>query len=314
MNLEGAKFLDDAAVFSQPCALVIGIFDGLHLGHKSLLREAKKYAKNEHEKLFVLTFSPHPCKILEHCKGQTKLIYPLEIRIELLKSAGADAVFIKNFDKNFASESPEEFLKFLRKKFPNFKAIVTGENFKFAKNAEGNSAWLKENQKKYAYEYEAVSGMKDGQNLISSTRLRKALQTGDMPEFERLAGRRYFMQGKVSAGKKLGRVLGFPTLNLPWNEECVPPFGVYCARLTNLDSNKTYLGVASYGINPSVEIVDPVLETNLFEDVSFGVGTNIKVELIKFLRKEEKFASLDKLKTQIAKDKLEAKKFFENKI
>ena len=160
------------------------------------------------------------------------------------------------------------------------------------------------------WEYSAVKGvyLDDGRRMSSSL-MRQALKSGDLQLFEKIAGYRYVAQGEVSGGKKLGRTIGFPTLNLQWNPDCKLPFGVYAVELTF--NGKKYCGVANYGTNPTVGKTSPVLETNLFESINFGEGSYISVSFVKFIRAEQKFSDIDLLKTQIAKDKITAQEIFE---
>lgn len=303
--------LDGGGVFCEPCALAIGIFDAVHKGHQRVLSAAKDFAVQNGAKAFVLTFYPHPSKILgaKNLQG-CPLIYPAGIRAELLLDFGMDGVFFKDFTPEFASKTPREFFDFLMEKFPNLKCVATGENFRFGFRASADVKVLKELAGERGVETISVCGVLDGGEFVSSTRLRKALREGDMQSFSEMSGRNYFCQGRVEDGRKLGRTIGFPTLNLKVSGECMPKFGVYASRLRNLDTNEIFCGVSNLGVNPTVGECSPVLETNTFNVPDFGTGANIKVELLKFLRAEEKFASIDELKAQIAVDKEIAKKSF----
>lgn len=303
--------LDSGGGFPGRCVLAIGIFDALHRGHSRVLSEAARFAGEKSAELCVLTFFPHPAEVLGRSGEFRGLICPPGLRARLLKEAGASRVFFKDFDADFASRSPEEFVEFLREKFPGAVGVVTGENFRFGRGAAAGVSWLARRGADFGIEARAVAGVAEDGLFVSSTRLRRALCVGDMGEFERLAGRPYFAEGEVSGGKRLGRRMGFPTLNLYWNPDCRPPFGVYVSRLANLETGKVYDGVSSYGTNPTVENSAPVVETNLFPDgVDFGEGTRIRVEFLKMLRPEKKFASVDDLKSQIARDKSAAADFF----
>ena len=313
--------LDTQARNDENCVIAIGIFDGVHRGHLQLLSSAKKLAKKHKAKLFTLTFHPHPDTVLRGDDEPTKLIYPVEIRAEILtdregflipESCAADKVFVKNFTPEFASESADSFLKFLKDKFPNLKALVTGENFKFGKGAVADVEWLKQNAANYGIETLSVKGLEEDGALVSSTRLRSALTAGDMEEFTQLTERPYFAEGVVCEGRKLGRKIGFPTLNIKWSQECVPPFGVYAAGLVNLDSGQAYAGVANYGVNPTVGATEPQVETHLFSDVDFGAGTRIQVNFLEFIRPEMKFASLEDLAKQIRSDKSAAQELWQS--
>ncbi len=301
--------LESDKIFNEPCSLAIGIFDAVHKGHQHVLNSAKNFANQNGAKAYVLTFAPHPSKVLGKGQG-CALIYPMQVRAELLLDFGIDGVFFKNFNLDFAAKSAQEFFDFLLQKFPNLKCIITGENFRFGAKAAADINVLKEFAASLKIQTIAVGGILDDGDFVSSTRLRKALQDGNMQAFFEMSGRNYFCKGKVQGGRMLGRTLGFPTLNLKVESECKPKFGVYATRLQNLDTGEVFCGVSNLGVNPTVGECEAVLETNTFETPNFGVGTNIKVELLKFLREEKKFASLDELKVQIAKDKDVAKNFF----
>lgn len=296
------------------CVVAIGIFDAVHLGHRKVLREALAFAHEKLAKLFVFTFYPHPAKVIARAGNTGDLIYTPEIREKLLLEVGVDRVFFKNFNLDFASKSPEDFILYLREKFPNMTGVITGENFKFGKKASADVKWLRENCQKFGFEARAASGVLQDGEFVSSSRLRLALREGDMQKFRDMASRPYFCEGEVVGGKHLGRTIGFPTLNLKWNPECKLPYGSYASILTNLQNGEKFYGVSNYGINPTVENAFPLLETNLFETPDFSEGAKIKVELLHFIRKEIKFSSLSELKLKIAEDKQRAIAYFaENK-
>ncbi|MBR6388880.1 MAG: riboflavin biosynthesis protein RibF [Opitutales bacterium] len=310
MKVEGAESFDSGAVCSEPCAVAIGIFDAVHKGHLRVLSAAKDFAAQNGAKAFVLTFYPHPAKIFARKNGGSALIYPPETRAKLLLEAGMDAVFFKDFTPEFAALGAREFFALLVKKFPGLKCVATGENFKFGAKAAAGVDVLKSVAAEFGVETRAVGGVLNGGEFVSSTRLRAALQKGDMELFLELGGRDYFCEGAVEGGEKLGRKIGFPTLNLAPKGECLPPFGAYAARLENADTKEIFEGVSNFGAKPTVGNFAPVLETHLFREPNFGEGANVKVELLKFLRAEKKFGSLEELKSQIALDKAAAQNFF----
>lgn len=291
------------SAFRDVVSLAIGVFDGVHLGHRKVIEKAVKVAGALGGIAGAMSFFPHPSKITK--TREVKLISGIDERVCQLEEAGAGLVYIKKFDKNFSQKTPEQFMEFLKRKFPNLKAVITGENFHFGRGAKGSSGWLKANASLYELKYFCVGAKMSGGERISSSRLREAVLAGNMAEYRRLCNRPYIVCGRIEGGRRLGRKLGFPTLNLSFNPECKPPFGVYLVRLTS--GKFSSFGVANYGVKPSVGITKkPLLETNLFKAPSFGEGREVCVEFIKFIRHEEKFSSLDALKTQIAKDKKEA--------
>lgn len=300
--------LDNVKTFEEPCIVAIGIFDGLHRGHQRVLSKAISCAKREGVKVCVITFSPHPSKFLGKKGKSFELIYPIEVRVEKLLDFGIDYVFIKRFDKRFSSLDAEGFIGYMHRKFPRLVGIVTGENFRFGRGAEGNPEWLREHKSlldKYCIGVRSVSCDKEA---VSSSRLRKFLRVGDLRRFRKLTGYDYFAEGEIEKGKGLGKVIGFPTLNMRWEVECSLPYGVYLIRFKNLDSGRVYYGVANYGVNPTTGEEDPVVESHLFRRVSFGVGVNARVEFLKFLREEKKFKDIESLVLQIRKDVIVGKK------
>lgn len=305
--------LDEIENYAYPCVLAIGMFDGLHKGHAKVVAKAREIAARRNARPCVLTFSPHPSKVVDMGRPPVKMLFPRKIRAKMFAEAGVDAVFIKKFDLPFAGKTSQSFEEFLKEKFPHLVGIVTGENFVYGRGAEGDAKTLAETAARNGWEYAAIKGvyLPDARRMSSSL-MRKALSAGDLQLFKNIADRNYTARGTVSDGKKLGRTIGFPTLNLKWNPDCKPPFGVYAVRLTH--NGRQYKGVANFGINPTVDdSTETVLETNLFETVNFGAGEEIAVEFLKFIRPEKKFDSLDALKSQIARDKQAAAEYFASK-
>lgn len=305
-----AVLLDDIGNYQHPCVLAIGMFDGLHGGHMRVVEAARKMAAECGAQLGILTFSPHPSKVVDMGRPPVRMLFPSGVRAEMFAEAGADAVFVKNFDKPFAERTCADFGSFLKSKFPQLRGIATGENFRYGHGAKGDANTLAETAKANGWKYAAVkSEHLPDRRRKSSSLMRGALESGNLELFGEIAGRPYSARGTVAGGKKLGRAIGFPTLNIKWNPDCKPPFGVYAAKVRA--NGASYKGVANYGLNPTVDdIAEPVLETNLFENVDFGAGTKISVDFLKFLRPEMKFPSLDELKSQIAKDRAAAAEYF----
>ena len=294
------------ASFESVRALAIGVFDGVHLGHRRVVEKAVAVAKKLGGNAGVMSFFPHPSKVTK--TREVKLVSSIDERVCQIESIGANFVYIKRFDKPFSQKTPEQFVEFLKRMFPNLKAVVTGENFHFGRGAKGSAEWFKANAAAYGLRYFCVGAKMAGGERISSSRLREVIQAGNMAEDNRLCARAYKACGKIEGGMRLGRKLGFPTLNLSFNPECRPPFGVYLVKLKaeGGDGFESF-GVANYGVKPSVGLTKiPLLETNLFKTPPFGAGRRVCVEFIKFIRHEEKFSSLEALKAQIAKDKAEA--------
>lgn len=301
--------LDSLKACKRPCVLAIGMFDGLHRGHLRVIETASEIAGKKHALTCVLTFAPHPSKVVDMGRTPVKMLFPAEIRARMFEDAGAKKVFVKKFDKTFGAMTPESFGRFLKEKFPKLRAIVTGSNFVFGKGASGNPKTLAKMAEENGWEYRSVGGVAQGGRCISSTRLRDAVIKGDMALYKKLSGENYTATGTTKTGKRLGRKIGFPTINLPWDPECKPPFGVYAAILEC--AGATYEGVANYGTSPTVGKTEPLVETHLFaKNVPFGARRRTKVRFLKLLRPQKKFSNLQQLKQQIEKDANEAKSFF----
>ncbi len=301
--------LKNDTVYEPPCMLAIGMFDGLHKGHRTVVATLLKRCQALGAVPCILTFSPHPSRVIDMGRPPVDMIESTKSRVESFLEAGVKKVFIKSFTKEFAAKTPDEFMAMLKANFPNLCGIVTGKNFVFGARATGNWESLKALCEARSWEYCAEEGvMLDESRRMSSTEMRAALRKGDMPLYAYMAGKNYTCSGKVVSGKQLGAKIGFATLNLSWNPECKPRFGVYAVLARKAGEDKIYKGVANYGFSPSVgkSWESPMLETHLFETPNFGAGEDIEVELVKFLRAEQKFESVDDLIAQIQKDKNEA--------
>lgn len=298
--------------YRRKCVLAIGMFDGLHKGHARVVKKALELAKKHNAVPCVLTFSPHPSQVINMGREPAKMIFPPARRCAEFEAAGIKKVFVKKFTKTFAKMSPEKFAEELAKLFPNLKAVITGFNFVFGHKASGNTKTLGEISKRNGWQYCAVAGkfLPDGRR-ISSSLMRTAVKDADFALYEVLKGKKYEVFGRAKRGKHLGSKIGIPTINIQWNPDCKPPFGAYAVELVRLKTGAKYRGIASYGTAPTVGKTEPLLEANLFENVKFGAPENFKITMLKFLRKQEKFASLDALVAAIKKDKKAAEKFFD---
>ncbi|MFT3870583.1 MAG: riboflavin biosynthesis protein RibF [Nibricoccus sp.] len=295
---------------SRPLHLAIGMFDGVHLGHRAVIDAAVQSARRSGGLAAVLTFWPHPSSVMRPDRA-TKLIISPETKAHLLAAAGVDAVISQRFTPEFAQIEAEFFLPHLKKFLPRLDTIYVGENWRFGRGRRGDLALLLAEARKYGLTVFSSSRVQENGEPISSTRVRGCLEEGRIEEANSLLGYTYFAEGRVQAGKNLGQKLGFPTLNLPWEPELRPQFGVYAVRVTGPKSPRSHAGVANYGLRPTVEQSgQPRLEVHLFGLCPFDHGDEIKVEWLRFLRSEKKFGSIDALKAQIAEDTASAKKFF----
>lgn len=291
--------------------LAIGVFDGVHLGHKAVIESAVFSARRSGGVSGVLTFDPHPSRLFRP-DDPTQLIMPIETKSEMLHGIGVDCVIRKHFDAAFAGIPAEEFLAHLKEQLPALKSIYVGENFRFGKKRAGDVSTLIDSGKALGLGVFSADRIKHNGEPISSTRIRAELQLGRIAEVNDLLGYNYTTRGEVTQGAQLGRTIGFPTLNLPWEPECLPRFGVYYVRFCKADSNEWESGVANYGVKPTVaENLEPSLEVHALNGTELDCGDPVIVEWLRFIRGEEKFDTVDDLKAQIEKDCAAARKFVE---
>ncbi len=301
------------AALKGPLHLAIGVFDGVHLGHKAVIESAVSSACRSGGVSGVLTFDPHPSRLFRS-KKPTQLIVPIRKKSAMLHHLGVDVVICKHFDFDYASIEAGEFLAHLKEVLPLLTAVYVGSNFRFGKKRAGDVQVLIKSGKKIGLNIFSVDRIKHNGNPISSTRIRENLEAGEIESVNDLLGYNYFSDGTIVNGANLGRKLGFPTLNLPWEPECRPLFGVYLVRFRLMDEAHEWLhGVANYGIKPTVaEGEPPVLEIHAFSTTELGAGDAVVVEWLRFIRPERKFDSIEALKARIAEDCALARQFVQN--
>lgn len=308
-----ANTLDDLDLPRRPLHLAVGMFDGVHLGHQAVIDAAKQSANRSEGIVGVLTFDPHPSHLFRP-NDPTPLLMPRKAKEAFLQKLGVDLTVFQHFSSHFAAVEPEDFPGYLKDRLPHLAALYVGENFRFGKKRRGDVAMLIEAASRLGVSVFSVERIRENGDPISSTRIRKALSEGEIERVNALLGYRYTVQGIVESGRKLGRTLGFPTLNIRWEPALKPKFGVYCVRVRTVGSCDAYVpGVANYGLRPTVEdhsAVAPLLEVHLLKDINWAEGDALEVNLEKFLRPEKKFEDFDNLKKQIAADKAEAKKYY----
>ncbi len=295
---------EDLAGLTGELHLAIGVFDGVHLGHKAVIESAVFSAQRSGGVSGVLTFDPHPSRLFRP-DSPTLLMMPIEAKTAMLHTVGIDVVIRKHFDRAFASIPAEDFLANLQAALPSLTSIYIGENFRFGKMRAGTVATLIESGHALGIGVFSVERIKHNGEPVSSTRIRKALESGQVEAVNDLFGYNYFSTGTVVGGAQLGRQIGFPTLNLPWAPECLPCFGVYQVRFRGAVGQPWAFAVANYGVKPTVAEVDqaPALEVHALSDTTMDRGDSIEVEWLRFIRPEQKFASIDALKAQISKDR-----------
>lgn len=294
---------------NQPCALAIGNFDGVHLGHQALLKQLKSVATGQSLQTAVMTFEPHPREFFSPEKAPARLA-SLREKLERFADAGVDVVYLCRFDQCFASISSEAFINDILIKSLNAKTILVGEDFRFGAGRRGgfvdiaNAGLGLISLPQVNLSDEDVQALGDSER-VSSTRVRNALAAGQLEVAKHLLGRPYSISGKVIHGAQLGRKLGFPTANVHMRHERPALTGVYAVKLDGLN------GVANLGVRPTISGVPKLLlEVHLFDFDGDLYDKHVHVEFFHKIRDEMKFDGLDALRAQIAKDAKVARSFF----
>ena len=285
--------------------IAIGNFDGLHLGHQKVIKEAKQKAKKNKIPFGVMTFEPVPVMFFNN-KIRNHRINSLEQKKDQLKKFKLDFLIIIRFNKNFSSQSAEEFIKKIIFKKTKCKYLYVSKNFKFGFKRQGNIKTLKKFEKKYNFKNIVTKPYKKSSKIISSTILRKKIRLGQIVEVNKLLNRYWSINGKVIKGQRRGHKIGFPTCNLKLSDYVVPKLGVYAVKVKSKNFYKN--GIANIGYRPTFKGRNLLLETNIF-----GINENlynkvISVNFKKFIRPEKKFRNLNYLKKQIKLDIKKAKK------
>lgn len=295
---------------SKKTVFTLGTFDGVHVGHIKII-ERLLNASSDDEQSLVLTFFPHPRMVLQE-ESDIKLLNTIEERTKLLEKAGLQNLIIHPFDQAFSRLSAEEFVKNILVDIFNIKKIIIGHDHRFGRNRTANIDDLIRYGNEFGFEVEQISAQEIDEVSISSTKIRNALNEGKIALANEYLGYNYLFSGTVIHGKKLGRTIGFPTANLKVEEsyKLIPAIGVYAVKCKI--GTKTVNGMLNIGTNPTVDGQNTSIEVHLFDFQEDLYDKKITVELIKRIRDEQKFASVDKLKEQLHKDKVFAEQLFEN--
>ncbi len=280
-----------------------GTFDGVHLGHQKIISRLKDVAKNEQGETVLLTFYPHPRMVLFPDDNELKLLNTQPEKIELLEKYGVEHLIIHPFTKEFSRLTSVEFVRNILVNQIKTKKLVIGYNHHFGRNREGSFEHLKEYGPLYGFDVEEIPAQDIDHIEVSSTKIRTALQTGDIDTATKYSGHSYSLTGKVVGGKKLGRTIGYPTANISVDDKykLIPADGVYAVKVKHNDT--IYGGMLNIGNNPTVEGKGRSIEVNIFDFDKDIYGEEATVYFINRLRDEEKFTGLDELKRQLAIDK-----------
>lgn len=292
--------------------VTIGTFDGVHIGHKAILKRLVETAKKENLDSVVLTFFPHPRMVLQQ-NVDIKLINTIEERTELLESTGLDYLVIHPFTHAFSRLTALEYVRDILVNSLKAKKIIIGYDHRFGRNRNADIEDLKEFGKTYNFEVEEISAKEIDDVAISSTKIRKALNEGDIETANSYLGYNFMISGEVVKGKAIGRTINYPTANLKLKEnyKLVPKNGVYIVQST-IEGEKVF-GITSIGTNPTVGGTEKTIETHFLNFNKDLYGKEITIAFLKYIRDEETFDSVEILKREIEKDETFAKQFLEGR-
>lgn len=287
-----------------PIALAIGVFDGLHLGHQEVIRDAMDFSQTHGGTAVVLTFDPHPIRFLRPQQAP-RLLCSSRHWMALMKRFGISHALVLPFTEEVARTTATVFVERLVQASHPLGYISVGYDWAFGKGREGNVHRLLELGQIHSFGVYGVPSVKVNDEVVSSTLIRESVRAGDLAKTKSLLGRDHSIMGEVIQGKQLGRQLGFPTANIALSELELPPNGVYAVRVRSVaDDSIKANGVANLGYRPTVDqaATTPTLEVNLFDFSGNLYGTELEVSFLKKIRDEQKFASLEQLKAQILAD------------
>jgi len=277
-------------------AITVGVFDGVHLGHQYLLKKLIESAQRRGLKGCVLSFYPHPSKVLSPGQQPCELTDPLE-RAERMLRLGIDRVVFINFDREFSRIRAEDFLKHVLFERLRCRYLLVGYDWRFGYRREGEVELAKEMGQRLGFEVETAEPFYKNGHIISSTYIRRLLHSGRLEEASEYLGENYWVKRKVVRGSGRGSSIGYPTANLGPSENLCLKEGVYAVRV-----NEQFLGVANYGFRPTFDGKAKVLEVHILDFEGNLRGERLKVEFLSFLREEKKFSSKDELIEQIERD------------
>jgi riboflavin kinase/FMN adenylyltransferase len=292
-----------------PCAVTIGNFDGVHKGHTQIMRRVASVAQEHGWKAAVLTFDPHPSKLVAPDRAPLLLTTPQE-RARLILDQGIDEVLILPFTMQVAKLSPEEFVRQILSDKLKARAVLVGDNFRFGNRAAGDAHTMEELGRKYGFRTEVVGAIAWRGRIISSSEIRRLIQAGDVSLACRMLGRPYSLSGVVVPGEGRGASQTVPTLNLDTGAELLPKVGVYITRTHDRKSTREWPSITNVGYRPTFDGHRLTVETYLLSTLEGNPPAEISVDFLRWVREERKFENAQALKSQILRDVGRAQTFF----
>jgi riboflavin kinase/FMN adenylyltransferase len=293
--------------------LTLGTFDGVHIGHKKILERITENTENGKYESLVLTFFPHPRMVLQE-KSEIRLLNTIGEKIKLLEATGIENLVVHPFNESFSRLTAEEFVRTILVEKFQIQKIIIGHDHRFGRNRTANIDDLIAFGIEYGFEVEQISAEEIQDVSVSSTKIRKALNEGNMALANEYLGYNYFLNGTIVKGKQLGRTIGFPTANINIEEDykLIPKIGVYVVKATI--NNESLFGMMNIGFNPTVNGEKQTIEVHLFNFDKDIYDQNIEVSLLHYIRDEQKFSSIDALKAQLHQDKMDSLAFIDSSL
>jgi riboflavin kinase/FMN adenylyltransferase len=296
--------------------VTIGTFDGVHLGHRKIISRLHELAASVDGESVIFTFDPHPRKVVAPQETNLRLLTSLDEKIALFEQSGIDHLVVYPFTPEFAQLTYEEFVEQILVGQIHTKSLVVGYDHKFGKGRQGDFDLLKSCASRLGFQIEKLDVLLMNESHISSTKIREAIQTGDFETANAFLGYHFSLNGTVVEGQKIGRTINYPTANIDTSDpdKIIPGYGVYAVVVTV--RNQDYWGMLNIGSRPTVNhnADHRTVEVNLFDFDNDIYGESIKVVFYHKLRDEQKFASLDALKAQLAQDKVHVLEYFKKSI
>ena len=299
--------LNDKRLRAKPRSIAIGIFDGVHPGHRKILSEMLKFSRRLKASPMAITFDPHPSRVLAPKKSSPTILMSLPHRLRLLKAIGVAEVLTIPFNRKFSKISHENFLRKILLQKLGMKALSVGHDFCFGRRALGDAAYLESESKQSPFHFLQINPVKTGNGVISSTRIRELIEGGDLAKASQMLGRPVSVYGTVIRGRGRGKSVGFPTANLNPHHEALPPAGVYAAYGT-LDGEKLK-AVIHIGRRPTFKDKENTLEAHFLRFHRNIYGRDVELIFVKRLRSINRFTNSSRLASAIRNDIFKAKKF-----